>query len=61
LPRHTENIGARERAAVRRDKALDMRVTGKSYRAIGKALGVSHVRAMTYVREAMAQLAKVDA
>ena len=50
--------GSREIAAERRIKALELRKTGLSYRAIGDALGVSHGQAYNDVMRALRQLAK---
>lgn len=46
----TQNLEALER----RHKAVELRLQGLSYSAIGKAIGVSTVHAFRYVRDAMA-------
>src|SRR6516164_3682586 len=55
MPRHERNPGATERAATRRVRALELRIAGKPFRAIGRELGVSHVRALQYVQQSLAE------
>src|SRR5688572_17008970 len=43
---------------VNRDRALELRRDGWTYKAIGAELGVSKTRAYEYVREALEDLAK---
>jgi predicted transcriptional regulator len=57
MPRHTENPGAKERAATRRVRALELRIQGQPFRAIGRELGVSHARVVQYVQQSLAALA----
>jgi hypothetical protein len=57
MPRHERNAGATERAATRRVPALELRIQGKPFRAIGRELGVSHVRAVQYIQQSRAALA----
>lgn len=51
--------GKREAAAERRVKALELRKARASYRAIGRALGISEAQAFRDVKSALAQIAKV--
>ena len=51
------NPGKREAAAIRREKALALRVQGKSFRQIGAELGVSGKTACEYVHKVLADLA----
>jgi hypothetical protein len=57
MPLRIARIGARERAALRRQEALELRVQGKSYRRIGEALGVSGKTAHGDITKALADLA----
>ena len=50
--------GKREAAADRRVKALELRMRGEPYRAIGETLGVSEAQAHRDVHTALAALAK---
>ncbi len=50
--------GNRERAAVRRIRALELRQAGASYRQIGRQLQVSEAQAFRDVERALAALAK---
>jgi hypothetical protein len=52
--------GASEGAAARRQKALDLRIAGASYRQIGQQLGVSHVTAYHDVDAALEELAALQ-
>lgn len=47
-------------AAERRQRALDLRKAALSYRAIGKALGVSEFQAHTDVKTALAELKELE-
>lgn len=49
--------GSTEGAATRRQQALDLRVAGVGYRAIGKTLGVSYQTAYRDVSKALEELA----
>lgn len=51
-------VGQKEGAAVRREKALQLRIKGMSYRRIGDALGVSHVQAFNDVKTELGRIAK---
>jgi hypothetical protein len=61
MPRHEQNAGQKEAAAVRRVKALDLRIGGLPYRAIAAALGVSVHAAHGDVKRALSELAKLEA
>lgn len=52
--------GAREAAAERRVKALELRKAGASYRQIGRTLGVSEKTAHGDVHRALAHLAQLE-
>lgn len=52
--------GKREAAAERRQKALDLRKAGNSYRAIGAQLNISEAQAHTDVQTALARLAALE-
>jgi hypothetical protein len=60
MPRNQEHIGAKERAAVRRERALALRVEGHSFRKIGRALGITGPRAHQLVSEALGKLAALE-
>jgi hypothetical protein len=60
MPLRIAHIGARERAALRRQEALDLRVQGKSYRKIGEALGVSGKTAFGDIQRSLADLARLE-
>lgn len=49
--------GVRERAALNRLKAMELRRAGATYEEIGKVIGVSPSRACRYVHAVLAQLA----
>jgi hypothetical protein len=51
------NIGGRERAAVRRQRALELRITGMPFREIGRQLGVSGCQAHHDIARSLAELA----
>jgi predicted transcriptional regulator len=44
-------------AAIRREEAFKLRLAGKSYRDIGKAVGISHAQAERYVKQALKESA----
>jgi hypothetical protein len=60
MPRHTAHLGARERAAINRERALSLRIKGLPLRAIGQALGVSHTMARKYIDHSMAELRRQE-
>lgn len=45
------NRGSEESAIERKNRAYELRKQGKTYRQIGKEIGVSHVVAFDYVKE----------
>ena len=57
MPLKVTNPGGRERAAVRREKALALRIAGQSYRQIGRELGVSGCQAHHDISRSLAELA----
>jgi hypothetical protein len=59
---HLGNVpaGVREAAAERRVQAFELRKGGASYRAIGRALGVSEAQAHRDVMGRLSQLAKLE-
>lgn len=54
------NKGAAQIASERRLKAFDLRKRGYSYRAIGKALGVSEAQSHRDIQRVMRQLEKLE-
>ena len=60
MPRKDAQPGKREIAADRRHRALEMRKSGASYRAIGAQLGVSEKTAHQDVQQALASLAELE-
>ena len=57
MPSNIAYRGARAAACVRRPKALELRIGGQTYDAIGKALGVSGKTAFKDVQKSLAELA----
>ncbi len=55
------NSAAKDEASFRRSEAVELRRAGKTYAAIGEALGVDKKTAWTYVRDAMAERARETA
>jgi hypothetical protein len=55
-PRDLAHIAERTSAAERRVRAFELRKQGKSFRAIGVALGVSHAQAARYVDQELNRL-----
>jgi len=53
--------GQDARAAIRRVKALDLRLAGAGYRAIGKELKVSHVQAFRDVDASLKEIGDLQA
>lgn len=49
--------GVREKAALNRERALELRLAGATYRQIGKAIGVGPSRAFRYVQHVLAEVA----
>lgn len=48
----------RQSLAVRRERAMELRIGGASYRAIGQALGVSHTTAENYIHAMLTETAE---
>jgi hypothetical protein len=57
MPRHTENPGARERSALRKEQALAIRARGVSIRGVARQIGVSVTQAHRYIKAALAEVA----
>jgi hypothetical protein len=58
MPRKDQNPGDHERAALLRQRALDLRVEGKTFRQIGQELGCDHSTALRHVRAALAEASR---